>query len=90
MQERAEALELYGAENRKRKLIHNKLLELQGTHMYMSISIIRYGSSSRRGCCIHPCCVLLSAHLCREHPRAVPCAPRAAGRGERLYVYKSS
>jgi hypothetical protein len=44
MQERAEALELYGAENRKRKLIHNKLLELQGTHSwYMSIPISDMG-----------------------------------------------
>lgn len=47
MQERAEALELYGAENRKRKLIHNKLLELQGTHTYMSIPMFRYGSLTR-------------------------------------------
>ena len=28
--EKAEALELYSQENRKRKLIHNKLLEMQG------------------------------------------------------------
>lgn len=29
--DRQEALDLYSQENRKRKLIHNKLLELQGT-----------------------------------------------------------
>ncbi len=28
--DKAEALELYSQENRKRKLVHNKLLELQG------------------------------------------------------------
>lgn len=28
--EKAEALELYSQENRRRKLVHNKLLEMQG------------------------------------------------------------